>query len=283
MKSSSKETFSLDHICRHLTQDESGIWFAEESDQCHYPEDGAQRLVSVEDDSFWFVHRRNCIIEMVRRFPPEKMIVDVGGGNGFTAIGLKDAGFNVVLLEPGMKAAMNAYKRGITQIIRSTVEHARFDPHSIPAIGIFDVLEHIEDDRSFLQKLVEILIPEGRLYMTVPAFQSLWSLEDQYAEHFRRYRLDLLSTQLDNYGFVVDYATYLFSYLTLPLYFMKVVPTKLGFAKTYTHDQTRREHVIQPGFKKKILDTLHTWEQKQIRKGNMIRLGTSIMISAHVK
>ena len=220
---------------------------------------------------------------MIQRFPPENMIVDVGGGNGFITLGLNNAGFNAVLLEPSAKAAMNAYQRGVAQIICSTVDQAQFDPHSIPAIGIFDVLEHIEDDYSFIKKLREILTPEGKLYLTVPAFPCLWSLEDQYAEHFRRYQLKPLRAQLDKCGFVVDYATYLFSYLALPLFLVKVVPTRLGLAKIYTHEQTRREHVVQSGFKKKILDRLHAREQKRIRKGYTIRLGTSIMMSAHVE
>ncbi|MHC4962201.1 MAG: class I SAM-dependent methyltransferase [Planctomycetota bacterium] len=277
------ENISLDHICRHMARDESGIWHSQQSEECHYPEDGAQRLSCLEEDSFWFIHRRNCILGMMKRFPPESLIIDVGGGNGFVTLGLKNAGFSAVLLEPSVTAVMNAYQRGVDQIICSTVDHARFDPHSIPAIGIFDVLEHIEDDRSFIIKLRDILTPGGKLYLTVPAFQCLWSLQDQYAEHFRRYRLNALCSQLDKCGFVVDYATYLFSYLALPLFLVKVIPTKLGLAKICTHEQTRHEHVIQPGLKKKALDAIHAWEQRRIRKGNVIPLGTSVMISAHVK
>lgn len=283
MKSSPTNIDALELVYRHLTKDKSGIWRADQSEQCHYPEDGAQRLSCIEDDSFWFVHRLNCIIEMIKRFPPENVIVDVGGGNGFVTSGLEKAGFNAVLLEPSPTAAMNAHQRGIKQIICATVDQARFSPHSISAIGVFDVIEHIEDDGSFVKKLKEILTPKGKLYLTAPAFQFLWSLEDRYAEHFRRYRLESLCTQLNQCGFEVDYATYLFSYLILPLFLMKVVPTKLGFAKIYTHEHTQREHVIRPGFKKKILDTLHSLEQNRVNQGSTIVSGTSVMVSAHVK
>ncbi len=278
-----KECFSLDYICRYLSQDELGIWCSDESKQCHYPEDGAERLACIEDDSFWFVHRRKCIIEMIKRFSSEDLVLDVGGGNGFVTLALQDAGFNAALLEPGVKAVINAYQRGVTQIIRATVSQAQFDPHSIPAVGIFDVLEHIEDDSAFLEDLKGILIRKGKLYLTVPAFQSLWSQEDVYAEHFRRYQLGSLCDQLERCGFVVDYATYLFSYLALPLFIIKVIPTKLGLARKYTHEQTHDEHVIKSGYKKKFLDRINAWEQERVRKGSVIRFGSSIMISAHVK
>jgi SAM-dependent methyltransferase len=274
---------SLDHICRRLTRNELGMWCsAESSEKCHYPADGQARLVRIEDDSFWFVHRRNCIVRMVEHFHPGGLIIDAGGGNGFVTAGLKDAGFNTVLLEPDMRSAVNASQRGITQIICSTIGQAQFEPHSISAIGIFDVIEHIEDDNSFLEMIRDILEPQGKLYLTAPAFPFLWSLEDRYAQHFRRYRLGPLRRQLQRCGFAVDYSTYLFSYLFLPLLFVKTIPTKLGFSKLYTHEQTRQEHVIGPGFVKNILNQIHAWEQRRILKRKAIPWGTSVMVAAHV-
>ncbi|MCI0498069.1 MAG: class I SAM-dependent methyltransferase [Planctomycetales bacterium] len=281
MKSLVTENFSLEHLCRRLIRDESGIWRSERSEQCHYPADGARRLNFIEDGSFWFTHRRDCILEMIKRFPPEPFILDVGGGNGFVALGLQKAGFNAVLLEPSAEAVMNARRRGIDHIICSTVDQARFDPHSIPAAGVFDVLEHIEDDSAFLAKLKGLLVPGGKLYLTVPALPCLWSHEDRYAEHFRRYRRDLLCTQLRECGFAVDYATYFFSYLVMPLFVVKVIPTKLGLAKTYTHEQTQNEHVLPSGLKKTVVEMMNAWERKRIRRGNAVSPGTSIMIAAH--
>jgi SAM-dependent methyltransferase len=283
MNSLSTDVFSLEHICRRLIRDERGVFHSEHAETCHYPQDGSQRLSCIEDDSFWFTHRRDCIIEMIRRFPPGPLILDVGGGNGFVTLGLKHAGLNAVLLEPSNEAVMKAYQRGITQIICSTVDQAQFDLHSIPAVGLFDVLEHIEDDCAFIKKICRVLMPEGKLYLTVPALPCLWSHEDRYAEHFRRYRRKSLCDQLHECGFTVDFTTYLFSYLVVPLFLVKVIPTILGLAKNYTHEQTRNEHVIQPGLKKKLVNVIHAWERKRISKGKVIPLGTSIMIAAHVK
>jgi SAM-dependent methyltransferase len=273
--------YSLDYICRHLIQNELGMWCSEKSERCHYPQDGAKKLVHIEEESFWFVHRRDCVIKMVEKCPPEHFVMDVGGGNGHIAAGLRNAGFNVVLLEPNIKAAIHASGRGITQIICATLGQAQLEPHSIPAIGIFDVLEHIEEDRSFLKQIREILEPQGRLYLTVPAFGFLWSLEDRYAQHFRRYRLGQLRSVLHQCGFAVDYSTYLFSYLLMPLLCAKTIPTKLGLSKISTKEQIRQDHVIGPGLKKSILDKMNAWELRRVMKGKRIPWGTSIMIAAH--
>lgn len=275
--------FDLDRICRHLDKDRFGIWHSRNSEKCHYPEDGAERLAGIEEESFWFTHRKNCIIELVRRFPPGGFIVDVGGGTGFVTMGLMQAGFDTLLLEPRAGAVMYAHQRGVAHILCATIDQTTFDPHSIPAVGVFDVLEHIKDDAAFLVTLKELLMPTGKLYLTVPAFQCLWSHEDGYAEHFRRYRLGMLCSRLQQCGFEIDYATYFFSYLAIPLFFVKVIPTKLRLAKPYTHEQTRQEHVIQSGWRKRILDQIHAWEQGRIKKGKQIFLGTSILIAAHTK
>ncbi len=49
----------------------------------------------------------------------------------------------------------------------------------IGAIGLFDVLEHIENEAGFLKQLREVLKTGGRLYLTVPAFRWLWSIREK--------------------------------------------------------------------------------------------------------
>jgi SAM-dependent methyltransferase len=49
------------------------------------------------------------------------------------------------------------------------------------------VLEHIEDDRTFLRKMVEMVRPGGQLIVVVPARQEKWGIEDDISGHYRRY------------------------------------------------------------------------------------------------
>ena len=49
---------------------EEGIYYAAESEAISYPEEGNEACFEVEDQSFWFRHRNDCIREVVRNFPP---------------------------------------------------------------------------------------------------------------------------------------------------------------------------------------------------------------------
>ena len=73
------------------------------------------------------------------------------------ALAIERAGFDVVLVEPGLTGATNGKNKGLKDVICATADAARFKPHSLPAIGLFDVLEHIEDDLSFLKSLKRLL------------------------------------------------------------------------------------------------------------------------------
>ncbi len=62
--------FNLATDCPRLQLGEDGIYYASESEAISYPEEGNEACFEVEDQSFWFRHRNDCIRELVRSFPP---------------------------------------------------------------------------------------------------------------------------------------------------------------------------------------------------------------------
>jgi len=58
----------------------------------------------------------------------------------------QDAGLEVVLVEPGSAGAANARRRGIRHVVCAALEDAGFIPASLPAISLFDVVEHMKED-----------------------------------------------------------------------------------------------------------------------------------------
>ena len=60
-------------------------------------------------------------------------------------------------------------------------------------VAAFDVLEHIADEAQVLPQMRERMLPEGRLILTVPAHQALWSPFDIASGHYRRYSMETLS------------------------------------------------------------------------------------------
>jgi SAM-dependent methyltransferase len=55
-----------------------------------------------------------------------------------------------------------------------------------------DIIEHVEDDGRALSEIARVLVPGGHALITVPAFESLWGLQDEVSHHLRRYRLPSL-------------------------------------------------------------------------------------------
>jgi len=140
-------------IASNLEQSENGIWVASSQRGVSYPEDGNETRFAIEDASYWFNHRNNVITHLVSRFSPSTVFFDIGGGNGCVSNALQSAGNEVVLVEPGSVGALNAKKRGVRTVAQSTLEDAGFEHGSLSSVGLFDVVEHIEDDAEFLQRV----------------------------------------------------------------------------------------------------------------------------------
>lgn len=220
-------------ISTGLTPGADGIWRSATEEAVSYPTEGNDVCFALEDGSFWFRHRNQCIARLVRQYPPRNhgALFDIGGGNGFVARGLMSIGVEVVLVEPGPSGAANAKRRGVKHIVQATTDTAGFLPGSFPAAGLFDVLEHIRDDVVFLKSIRELLMPQGRLYLTVPAFRFLWSEEDDLAGHYRRYSMSQLRKTLAAAGFEVEFATYIFRFLPLPIFLFRTLRHWFGFKR----------------------------------------------------
>lgn len=272
----------IGNIAANLQRHENGIWHSRNRSDVSYPDDGHSNSLAVEHNSFWFKHRNHCIIQSMHSFPPADTVFDIGAGNGYVSFGLKSAGFDVAVVEPGLQGAMNARDRGLDPVVCSTVEDAGFYPHSIPAIGIFDVLEHIENETGFLETAKELLIPNGRLYITVPAYNFLWSVDDDYAGHFRRYTVDSLALLLESLGFRIDFKTYIFSILPLPIFIFRTLPCKVALRTVSKTDRKRKELTQNEFLFQKLLDWAFLCELRRLRNKMTIPFGGSCLVVARL-
>jgi 2-polyprenyl-3-methyl-5-hydroxy-6-metoxy-1,4-benzoquinol methylase len=269
----------IEKIANNLTLSGNEIWISKTARQIAFPEDGHWECSQVEADSFWFEHRNNCLLTLIRNFSPEGAIFDIGAGNGYVSKALASNGFEMVVVEPGIEGASNAKKQGLT-VICSSLEDAGFFPNSLPAIGLFDVLEHIEDDINFLKQIKNVLQFNGRLYLTVPAYNWLWSVEDEITGHYRRYNLQKLTRMFIELGYKVDYASYFFSFLPLPIFLLRTIPSKLGWRQEGSLETTRSEHDAGSGLFRKILNNYLAIELSAIKTKRVIPFGGSCLITA---
>lgn len=273
----------IEEISSGLRRADDGIWYSTERDQVSYPTEGHATSFPVEESSFWFRHRNDCIAAVVRSHPPPSggTIFDIGGGNGFVSLGLARAGFDVVLVEPGREGARNAQRRGIGRVICATLESATFVEGSLPACGLFDVLEHIQDDHGFLRSISALLQPGGRLYATVPAYRWLWSKDDELAGHFRRYHLRALSRLLERAGFEVEFASYFFRFTPAAILVLRTLPSLLGLAPNrISSEVVRRDHIGPSLGLGRLLRPMLASEVRQLSRKSAISFGGSCLMIA---
>lgn len=265
----------------NLALGNDGIYYAKNSRPVSYPDDGNMNCLQIEGDSFWFRHRNNVIVNTVKRFGREGVFYDIGGGNGFVSVGLEKAGIPTVLVEPGQRGAANAKERGLTNVVCTTLEDAGFKEETLDQVGLFDVVEHIENDLGFLKEIHKYLAVKGLVYITVPAYNALWSNEDVDAGHYRRYTLSSLSKVLEKSGLRPIYSSYIFSFLPLPVFLFRTIPSKLGLNKKSNDLQKhQKEHGKRSGGLGSVLDSMLQWELNAISTGRRIAVGGSCFIVA---
>lgn len=175
----------------------------------------------------------------------------------------------------------NAKKRGVKNIFCSTFDDKVIIPGSVSSVGIFDVLEHIKDEDAFLQAIRSGLSTGGKLYVTVPAHQCLWSESDDRG-HCRRYCMKTLTTVLQRNGFDIKYVSYFFWFLAIPIFFLRTIPYRIHklLKKENNRSTVKRSQFIMPEVYNTIINSFLHLEFKRIEKGKTIRFGASLIVAA---
>ncbi len=177
-------------------------------------------LRDLEERHFWFLSRRRVILDAIRRAVPD------GGRGGLFDIGSGSGGLLSFLAASGVRiaGACDAHPESL-RLVRERLEgplvlvdEGRRPPlgpgHGL--VGMFDVLEHLDDDAETLAALHQALAPGGSLVVTVPAGPSLFCDIDRLAGHRRRYTREGLRRLLEQVGFRVQLLRY-FMCLMVPL------------------------------------------------------------------
>lgn len=148
-------------------------------------------LWHMEDRHFWHAARNAWICAALGRHgvrPPAR-VLEVGCGSGVVTRALGAAGYRVTGVDTAEPLARKAAERVpraeilVGRLERLPPEHrGRYD-----AVGLFDLLEHLDDPVTLLRESVACLAPGGALVATVPGLRTLHGAIDDLSGHRRRF------------------------------------------------------------------------------------------------
>ena len=174
-------------------------------------------MLETQSVHWWFEGKRRAIDSIIRRkiLPPkDPSILEIGSGTGanlptltkyghVTAMELDDYARGAIQESPGVMAVKGWLPDGLSGLHGQT----------FGLVCMFDVLEHIQDDGAALEALKPHISDGGKLFVTVPAYQWMFSVHDKNLGHYRRYSRGRLTRLLTEHGFTVDYSGYMNTFL----------------------------------------------------------------------
>lgn len=226
------------------------------------------RYLELERTHFWRIGKRRLIASVLSGLlstGEPRDIIDIGGAESLLIPVLSRFGYIMRADPVSPNADMCDSLPNLLSI------HMQYD-----LVTLFDVLEHVEQDVASLRTIYSKLRPGGRLMMTVPAYQWLYSGHDKALGHHRRYTSRNLRKMLEAAGFHVERITY-WTTLLFPL----MVAQRLASKWIGRNDGTY--HVsIPPRFINWLFGKIMDVERWLLRRVNM-PFGGCILVVARKK
>ncbi len=243
-------------------------------------------LFAAEDRHFWFRARNRSIAAAAGLIPDLDSIKDIiehGCGTGFVLRELQRVFpharvTGADLFAEGLSLARKRFDGTLVQTDLLQCEYRQ----AFDLVGLFDVLEHLDDDQLALGALRQQLRPGGWLLLTVPAHMVLWSDYDLASGHRRRYSRGELMTRLCETGFEVKFCTEFMSILFPVMLLRRRFAWGRGCSKADIgcgSDALTSELHVSP-LLNRLFDVLLRPEAAWIAQGRRLPAGTSIMALA---
>ena len=164
----------------------------------------------LERDHWWFRGRRRVYLGLLRHHlggTRPRRILDVGAGAGGFLPGLAELGEEVAAVDLDPAAASRCHRRGPGAGLAADGQRLPFRDGSFDLVCLFDVLEHLDDDRAALGEAARVLRPGGLCFLSVPAHPFLYAANDRISGHRRRYTRDRVRQRIAECGLQLERCT----------------------------------------------------------------------------
>jgi len=149
-----------------------------------------ERMAAHDTTHWWYRARRDILADYLARWgglPQDARILEIGCGTGHNLPMLAQFG-EIDAIEIDETAGAKASERLGKPVGTSPLpELTGVEPGSYDLVAVLDVIEHVEDDVAALKAIATALKPGGKILITVPAHQWMWSAHDVVNHHKRRY------------------------------------------------------------------------------------------------
>ena len=169
-------------------------------------------LAFYEEKHFWMKTRRFFIRRTFDKYINNTdKIIEIGAGTGNISRCLMENGYKDISVgEVHLNGLEYAKCYGIKNRYQFDLMKTPFLEH-FDTVGMFDVLEHIDNDDLAVKNIYKMLKHGGKAIVTVPAHKWLWSKQDTIAYHRQRYEVNQLKRLFEANGFKILKASAFFS------------------------------------------------------------------------
>jgi SAM-dependent methyltransferase len=201
-------------------------------------------------------------------------VLDVGSADGPSVGWLRGHGQHVSLdLDPRGLRAPGA--------VCGSVLDLPFASGSFDVVSAFDVVEHCAPEDRAVAELRRVLVPGGRLLVSVPAYQWAWSDHDVENGHHRRYTRRRAVAAVERAGLVVERATYGFA-AVFPFFATERLLRRVGQAVRGDSMAGPADVVAVPDLSpttERLLLALTRLDEKALRRRDL-PFGSSVFVAA---
>ena len=234
---------------------------------------------TLERSHWWFTARLEILeavlIKWVLNNPADRLsILNVGVATGATSEMLSKYG-EVTSVEYDEDCCKFLKEKTGIDAIHASLTELPFDAASFDLVCAFDVIEHIEDDLLAVSEIERVLKTGGQYYITVPAFQFLWSNHDVVNHHFRRYTKGQLNGLLSS--FHLKFSSYFNFWLFFPIAMVRFILNLLPKKNSKTSSGSDNEVFSSSGLLNSILKQIFKIEKHFLIKGVRFPVGVSIL------
>lgn len=175
---------------------------------------------NLERFHWWFVGRRKLFkfLFSFLSLQNDLRVIDIGCGVGSNLRLLQSMRLKLVGMDSEIYGLVHTKQSfSAVALVNGDLMRLPFKADSVDLVLASDVLEHLDEDTIGIREIYRTLKREGKVIFTVPAFRSLWGVQDIVGMHKRRYSKKELVRKIEGEGFKILRSSYFNFFLFFPI------------------------------------------------------------------